>query len=143
LRRGRELLRHLHQPKLRIVGTLHLAVAVERAAKRIFHVRLARAEPHIAQSKIGRARAAVASADAQLQALTRVPRREVRLPPPTGVRLRGMGLVGEGDHHHSARHGRSAQQHRLAALDHGMVAELRIDGRSRKRAGRERAGEDQ
>ena len=120
-RRGR-LLDH-RQADAVVGGGAHLVPGVERARDRGFHVRLARAQPDVADQDIAPARRAGCVGEHEGHArLARLARREGQREAPPGVGgCSGLGGAQRSCHPRTGARG-ARDQDRLPALEHHMLA---------------------
>ena len=136
LRRGASLLRDGQEAQLVVVGLGGFVLAAHRPAQWPFHVRLARAEPDVADHQVICDNVLpVASAHGQPVGPAGLHRRQRRRPE---TRLIGGGVgAGPAEPHRNslARRRSSAHMDRPVALDHRMIAEQRVDRRRRRGGG--------
>ncbi len=128
-RRGHAGLRHPEQADAVVAGAGDLRARVQAAMHLQLHVRLAAAQPHIADQHIGHAPGLAAAAGDQFMRTAGLERRQPRLPAAIVAGLRFHAPAGEFDLHLRAGRGLAPHRDRPVALHHRVILEQRVQQR--------------
>ena len=111
------------QADFRVVGRGNLGILVGHTTYAHRHVRLARAEPHLADQYVGKLDQVGLALHLQLQRSAGLERIELERPFSGTVRGYRLGLIAQGDRHLFGRVGPTPNRNWHFALQHHVVAE--------------------